>query len=189
METATDKIINNEALVNEISYPKISMGISVLIVNCSTGDCILIFLYIVKVTNFQAMSRNLSPQVINILNTNPNSNIVSTNSYKKNKMIVESYAAASMQATIELIIQTIKRNADITLKSCTKNWCSYYIPIETLTNKVKCEFIIAEKYKSKTGTRAAYDKFAAINGSLPDFTKISKAYTEHDDIILKIELE
>ena len=59
----------------------------------------------------------LSPEAIDLLNTNPNSNIVSTNSYKKNKMIVESYAAASMQATIELIIQTIKRNADITLKA------------------------------------------------------------------------
>ena len=134
-------------------------------------------------------STQLSPEAIDLLNTNNNSNIVSTNPYKKNRMIVESYAAASMQATIELIIQTIKRNADITLKSCTKNWCSYYIPIETLTNKVKCEFIIAEKYKSKTGTPAAYDKFAAINGSLPDFTEISKAYTEHDDIILNIELE
>lgn len=131
----------------------------------------------------------LSPEAINLLNTNPNSNIVSTNSYKKNKMIVESYASASMQATIELIIQTIKRNADITLKGCEKNWCSYNIPIETLTNKVKCEFIIAEKYKSKTGTPAAYDKFKTINGSLPDFTKISKEYTAHDDIILKIELE
>ena len=131
----------------------------------------------------------LSPEAIDLLNTNPNSNIVSTNSYKKNKMIVESYASASMQATIELIIQTIKRNADITLKGCEKNWCSYNIPIETLSNEVKCEFIIAEKYKSETGTPAAYDKFAAINGSLPDFTKISKAYTAHDDIILKIELE
>ena len=129
----------------------------------------------------------LSPEVIDLLNTNPN--IVSTNSYKKNKMIVESYASASMQATIELIIQTIKRNADITLKSCTKNWCSYYIQIKTLTNEVKCKFIIAEKYKSKTGTPAAYDKFKTINGSLPDFTKISKAYTAHDEIILNIEWE
>ena len=131
----------------------------------------------------------LSPEAIDLLNTNPNSNIVSTNSYKKNRMIVESYASASMQATIELIIQTIKRNADITLKNCTKNWCSYNIPIETLSNEVKCEFIIAEKYKSETGIPAAYDKFKTINGSLPDFTEISKAYTAHDDIILKIELE
>ena len=46
--------------------------------------------------------------------------ILSTNSYKKNKMIVESYVSASMQATIELIIQTIKRNADITLKVVQK---------------------------------------------------------------------
>lgn len=131
----------------------------------------------------------LSLEAINLLNTNPNSNIVSTNSYKKNKMIVESYASASMQATIELIIQTIKVNADITLKNCTKNWCAYKIPIETLSNEVKCEFIIAEKYKSETGIPAAYDKFKTINGSLPDFTEISKAYTAHDDIILKIELE
>lgn len=131
----------------------------------------------------------LSPEAIDLLNTNNNSNIVSTNPYKKNKMIVESYVSASMQATIEIIIQTIKRNADITLKSCKKNWCSYYIPIKTLTNEVKCEFIIAEKYKSKTGTPAAYDKFKTINGTLPDFTKISKAYTAHDEIILKIELE
>ena len=129
----------------------------------------------------------LSPEVIDLLNTNPN--IVSTNSYKKNKMIVESYASASMQTTIELIIQIIKRNADITLNNCKKNWCSYNIPIKTLTNEVKCEFIIAEKYKSKTGTPAAYDKFKTINGTLPDFTKISKAYTAHDEIILKIELE
>ena len=131
----------------------------------------------------------LSPEAIDLLNTNPNSNIVSTNSYKKNKMIVESYASASMQATIELIIQTIKSNAAITLKGCGKNWCSYNIPIETLSNEVKCEFIIAEKYKSETGTPAAYDKFKTINGSLPDFTKINKTYTAHDDIILKIELE
>ena len=131
----------------------------------------------------------LSPKVIDLLNTNPNSNIVSTNSYKKNKMIVESYASASMQATVELIIQTIKSNAAITLKNCKKNWCSYNIPIETLTNEVKCKFIIAEKYKSETGTPAAYDKFKTMNGSLPDFTKISKAYTAHDEIILKIELK
>jgi len=134
-------------------------------------------------------STQLSQEAINLLNTNPNSNIVSTNSYKKNKMIVESYASASMQATIELIIQTIKVNAAITLESCTKNWCAYKIPIETLSNEVKCEFIIAEKYKSETGTPAAYDKFATMNGILPDFTKISKAYTAHDNIILKIDLQ
>ena len=104
-------------------------------------------------------------------------------------MIVESYVSASMQATIEIIIQTIKRNAAITLKSCKKNWCSYYIPIKILSNEVKCEFIIAEKYKSETGTPAAYDKFKTINGTLPDFTKISKTYTAHDEIILNIKFE
>ena len=131
----------------------------------------------------------LSPQVINLLNNNPNSNLISTNSYKKNKIIVESYVEASMRATMEVVIQTIKRNADTTLESCTKNWCSYCIPIKTLSNEVKCKFIIAEKYKSETGTPAAYDKFKTINGSLPDFTKINKEYTAHDNIILNIEFQ
>ena len=131
----------------------------------------------------------LSPQVINLLNTNPNSNLISTNSYKKNKMIVESYVEASMRATIEVVIQTIKSNAAFTLENCKKNWCSYCIPIETLSNEVKCKFIIAEKYKSETGTPAAYDKFKTINGSLPDFTKINKEYTAHDNIILNIEFQ
>ena len=139
-------------------------------------------IYIPALTQF-------SPEAIDLLNTNTNSNIVSTNSYEKNKMIVECYVTVCMESTIELIIQTIKINAAITLKNCKKKWCSYNIPIETLSNEVKCEFIIAEKYKSETGTPAAYDKFKTINGSLPDFTEISKAYTAHDDIILNIELE
>ena len=67
----------------------------------------------------------LSSEAIDLLNTNPNSNIVSTNSYKKNKMIVESYVEASMRATIEVVIQTIKSNAAFTLENCKKNWCPY----------------------------------------------------------------
>ena len=134
-------------------------------------------------------STKFSTDAIDLLNTNPHSNIVSTNSYKKNKEIIMSYVEASMQATIEIIIQTIKSNADITLKNCKKNWCSYNVPIETLSNEVKCEFIIAEKYKSETGTPAAYDKFKTINGNLPDFTKINKACTAHNNIILNIELQ
>ncbi len=131
----------------------------------------------------------LSPKVIDLLNTNTNSNIVSTNSYKKNKMIVLSYVEATMKATLEIIIQTIKSNAVITLENSRKKWCSYKIPIESLSNPVKCEFIIAEKYQSVTGTPPAYEKYKTINGSLPDYTKISEAYTAHDDIILNIELE
>ena len=131
----------------------------------------------------------LSPKSIDLLNTNANSNIVSTNSYKKNKMIIESYAKASMQATMEVVLNVIKSNADITLESCTKRWCSYNIPIETLSNEVKCKFNILEKYQSESGTPPAYDKFKTMNGSLPDFTKISKTYKQHDDIILNIEFQ
>lgn len=131
----------------------------------------------------------LSQESIDLLNTNSNSNIVSTNSYKKNKMIIESYAQVSMQATMDVVFETIKSNADVTLKNSTKRWCSYNIPIKTLSNEVKCKFNILEKYQSDTGTPPAYDKFKTMNGSLPDFTKINKAYTAHDDIILNIEFQ
>ncbi len=134
-------------------------------------------------------STQLSTQAIDLLNTNSNTNIVSTNSYKKNKDLVLSYVEAVLQANMTIIIDTIKSNADITLKSCTKRWCSYKIPIETLSNSVKCEFKIAEEYQSVLGTPPAYDKFKTIKGGLPDFTKISKAYTSHDDAILSIEFQ
>ena len=45
-DTITDKTINNDAFVNEISYPKASRGTSVFIVNCSTGDFIINFFYL-----------------------------------------------------------------------------------------------------------------------------------------------
>ena len=134
-------------------------------------------------------STQLSTQAIDLLNTNSNTNIVSTNSYKKNKELVLSYVDAVLQANMTIIIETIKENADITLESCTKRWCSYKIPIETLSNSVKCVFKIAEEYQSVLGTPPAYDKFKTIKGGLPDFTKISKAYTSHDDAILSIEFQ
>lgn len=134
-------------------------------------------------------STQLSAQALHLLNTNNNTNIISTNSYKKNKELVLSYVEALLQANMQIIFETIKSNADITLESCTKRWCSYNIPIETLSNSVKCEFKIAEKYQSELGTPPAYDKFKTIKGELPDFTKISKAYTPHDDAILSIEFQ
>ena len=56
-------------------------------------------------------------------------------------------------------------------KGCTNRWCSYNIPIETLSNSVKCVFKIAEEYQSVLGTPPAYDKFMTIKGEPTRFYK------------------
>ena len=61
-------------------------------------------------------STQLSAQALHLLNTNNNTNIISTNSYKKNKELILSYVQALLQANMQIIFETIKNNADITLE-------------------------------------------------------------------------
>ena len=59
VDTITEKTINKDAFVNEISYPKASRGTSVFIVNCSTGDFIISFLIVTHHRLTMAKMNNL----------------------------------------------------------------------------------------------------------------------------------
>ena len=58
-----DKIMNKEALVNDISTPIKLSSYKVLIVNCSTGEFILFFFF-VKKSHFQTFASQYSQKVI-----------------------------------------------------------------------------------------------------------------------------